>query len=66
MKNIIFSFFLLFFSIASMYSQGSCPELPFTNDSEILIEGYHSTIVRTESGFFIWGDSALPGGTTTG
>ncbi|WP_276166174.1 gliding motility-associated C-terminal domain-containing protein [Zobellia alginiliquefaciens] len=43
-----------------------CPSLPFTNDSEILIEGYHSTMVRTETGYVIWGDNALASGATTG
>ncbi|MEP2278805.1 MAG: hypothetical protein ABJI11_05205, partial [Maribacter sp.] len=43
-----------------------CPSLPFTNNSEILIEGYHSTMVRTETGYVIWGDNALANGGTTG
>ncbi|WP_273566277.1 gliding motility-associated C-terminal domain-containing protein [Maribacter halichondriae] len=63
-KSILLLLGLL--SMNSVLAQGSCPSLPFTNDSEILIEGYHSTIVRTETGFSIWGDKALADGTTTG
>jgi len=56
----------LAFLFASGLNAQNCPPLPFTNDSEILIEGYHSTMVRTETGYFIWGDKSLPDGTTTG
>jgi len=56
---------LTILSLNSITAQ-NCPALPFTNNSEILIEGYHSTMVRTETGYSIWGDMALPDGTTTG
>ncbi|HDZ04219.1 hypothetical protein LCGC14_0068450 [marine sediment metagenome] len=56
---------ILVLSLNGLVAQ-DCPSLPFTNDSEILIEGYHSTMVRTETGFVIWGDNALANGGTTG
>ncbi|WP_282133807.1 hypothetical protein, partial [Cellulophaga baltica] len=49
----------------NIISAQNCPTLPFTNDSEILIEGYHSTMVRTQTGYVIWGDNALANGGTT-
>ncbi len=41
------------------YSQ-QCPSLPYSNESEILIQGLSTTIARSTDGFYIWGDSGSP------
>ncbi|SFW31255.1 DUF11 domain-containing protein, partial [Cellulophaga fucicola] len=68
LKKYLKRIFIFIFILASnnIIKAQDCPTLPFTNNSEILIEGYHSTMVRTETGYVIWGDNALANGATTG
>ncbi|WP_341216685.1 Ig-like domain-containing protein, partial [uncultured Wocania sp.] len=56
---------LLFLAFGySAFGQYSCPPLPFTNQSELLIAGYHSTMARTTTGLEVWGDKMGANGST--